>query len=72
MKSWGPISLVNVDTKILSKALSVELKAVLLTLISSEPTTYFKSIFIGVRGRLISHIIDHTFLTLVLKKFRLG
>ena len=35
-----PTSLLNVDTKILSKALSVELKKALPTLISSEQTAY--------------------------------
>ena len=35
-----PISLLNVDTKILSKALSVKLKKILPTLISSEQTAY--------------------------------
>ena len=36
IKNWRPISLLNVDTKILSKAISNKLRTVLLTLISSQ------------------------------------
>ena len=54
IKSWRPISLLNVDTKILSKAVSDKLKAVLSTLIFSQQTAYVKNRFIGENGRLIS------------------
>ena len=47
------ISLLNVDTKILSKAISKKLKAVLPTLISSQQTAYVKYRFIGESGRLV-------------------
>ena len=36
IKNWRPISLLNVDTKILSKAISNKLRTVLLALISSQ------------------------------------
>ena len=50
--------MVNVDTKILSKAISNKLKTVLPTLISSQQTAYVKNRFIGESGRLISDIIE--------------
>ena len=53
IKNWRPISLLNVDTK----TLSIKLKTVLPTLISSQQTAYVKNRFIGESGRLISDII---------------
>ena len=47
-----------VNAKILSKAISDELKAVFQTLISSQQTAYRKNRFIGISGRLISDIIE--------------
>ena len=58
IKNWRPISLLNVDTKILSKAISNKLKTALPTLISSQQTAYVKNRFIGESGRLISDIIE--------------
>ena len=52
------MSLLNVDTKILSKAISNKLKTVLPTLISSQQTAYVKNRFIGESGKLISYIIE--------------
>ena len=56
IKNWRPISLLNVDTKILSKAISNKLKTALPTLISLQQTAYVKSRSIGESGRLISDI----------------
>ena len=50
--------MLNVDTKILSKAISNKLKTALPTLISSQQTAYVKNRFIGESGRLISDIIE--------------
>ena len=50
--------MLNVDTKILSKAISNKLKAVLSTLNSSQQAAYVKNRFIGESGRLISDIIE--------------
>ena len=58
IKNWRPISLLNVDTRILSKAILSKLKTVLPTLISSQQTAYVKNRFIGESGRLISDIIE--------------
>ena len=49
--------LLNVDTKIISKALSGRLKNVLSSLISTQQTAYIKNRFIGEGGRLISDIV---------------
>ena len=49
--------MLNVDTKILSKAISNKLKTVLPTLISSQQTAYVKNRFIGESGRLILGMI---------------
>ena len=45
IKNWKPISLLNVDKKHFSKAISKKLKAVLPTLISSQQTAYVKNIY---------------------------
>ena len=58
LKNWRPISLLNVDTKIFSKAISNKLKAVLPTLISSQQTAHVKNRFIGESNRLIPDIIE--------------
>ena len=42
IKNWRLISLLNVDTKILSKAISNKLKGLLPTLISSQQTAFVK------------------------------
>ena len=60
MKSWRTISLLNVDSKIISKALSEKLKEVLLDLISSRQTAYVKNRHIRESGRLISDITEIT------------
>ena len=58
VKNWQPISLLNVDTKILSKSLAEKLKNVLPELISSNQTAYVKNRCISESGRLISDVIE--------------
>ena len=48
----------NVDYKIVSKALAARSKDILPKTISSEQSAYFKNKFIGENGRLISDIIE--------------
>ena len=48
MKNWRPSSLLNVDTKNLSKAISKKLKTALRMIISSQQTAYVKNRFIYV------------------------
>ena len=62
IQNWRPISLSNVDLKIIWKALSEKLKKVLPDLISTQQTTYVKNRHNGSGGRLISDIIKITIL----------
>ena len=57
IKKWRLISLLNADTKIISKVLSTRIKSVLPYLISSNQTAYVKNRFISESGRLISDIL---------------
>ena len=52
--------MLNVDSKIISKALSEKLKEVLPDLISLQETAYIKNRRIGESGRLKSDMIDIT------------
>ena len=58
IQNWRHISLLNVDLKVTSKALSVKLKKVLPDLMSSQQASYVKNRHIGESGRLISDIIE--------------
>ena len=60
IKNWRPISLLNVDYKIISKALTSRLKKVLPDLISLQQTAYVGNRFIGESSRLIADIIEIT------------
>ena len=56
--NWRPISLLNFDQKIISKALSTRVKNVLPSLIDPRQTAYVNGRFINESGRLISDIIE--------------
>ena len=58
IKNWRPISLLNVDQKILSKTLAGRLKKILPKLISPGQTAYVENRFIGESGRLIADILE--------------
>ena len=60
LKGWRPISLLNVDFKIVSAAIANRLKTVMHQLISSTQTAYIAGRFIGENGRLIYDIIENT------------
>ena len=47
IKNWRPISLLNIDTKLISKVLAERLKNVLPSLISSDQTAYVNRRFIS-------------------------
>ena len=60
IKNWRPISLLNLDTKLLSKALANRMKGVLPSLVKENQIAYVKGKFISEGGRLISGIIEST------------
>ena len=60
IKNWRPISLLNVDAKIISKVMANRLKNVTGTLISSDQTAYVPDRFIGESIRLVSDLIEYT------------
>ena len=53
IKNWHPIPLLNVNYKIMSKALATRLKETLPDLISSQQIAHVKNMFIGEGGRVI-------------------
>ena len=59
-KNWRPISLMNVDVTIASKALSFRLKKVISNLINYDQTAYIEGRYIGESIRLIGEILYHT------------
>ena len=56
--NWRPISLINFDTKILSKTLAERLKKTLPSLIKPDQTAYVSNRFLGESVRLISDILE--------------
>jgi len=60
IKNWRPISLLNIDVKILNKTLASKLKQVLPAIIQSDQTAYVKGRFIGESTRLIDDILETT------------
>ena len=59
IKNWRPISLINVDIKVASKALANRLKAVIHNLISVYQTAYIKGRFTGESIRVINDLMEH-------------
>ena len=59
LKNWRPISLLNVDTKILAKALADRLKKVLNKLIDIEQNAYVEGRNIHDGIRTIDQVIDY-------------
>ena len=60
IKNWRPISLLNIDTKLISKVIAIRLKKVLNNLISENQIIYLNNRFISEGSRLISDIIEIT------------
>lgn len=60
VSNWRPISLINVDTKIASKALAIRLKEVLPHIIHYNQNAYVKGRNISDATRSIKDIIDYT------------
>ena len=57
-KNWRPMSLLNVDTKMISKVFTEKLKETLSSIISENQTVNVKNRCILWSGRLIADIID--------------
>ena len=60
LSNWRPISLLNVDYKIMSKAIANRIKKVLKILIDSSQTGFIKGRYIGENIRLLFDIIEYT------------
>ena len=60
IQNWRPISLLNIDLKIISKTLANRIKKYLHFLISSNQTAYVEGRFISEGGRLFSDILQIT------------
>ena len=57
-KDWRPISLLNVDFKIISSAVTNRLKSVIQDIISPSQSAYINGRFIGDNSRLVYDVID--------------
>ena len=60
IKNWRSISLLNVDVKLISKALAERLKNVLPEIISPNQNAYVKNRCISEGGRLISDLLERS------------
>ncbi len=60
MKHWRPLTLLNVDYKIIAKVLAQRLKLQLLKVIHRDQTGFLQTRFIGENIRLILDIIEYT------------
>ena len=59
IKNYRPISLTNVDYKIIAAVLSYRLEQVIDKIVSPDQTGYIKGRFIGTNIRLIEDLIEH-------------
>ncbi len=60
IKNWRPISLINFDTKLLSKTYAERLKQVMPSLVHPNQVAYVKDRFIGEGLRTIDEAMDYT------------
>ena len=60
LKNWRPISLLNIDYKILSKALARRMEKVLPKLVHSDQTGFVNGRYIRQNIRLLNDIVDYT------------
>ena len=57
LKSWRPVSLLNTDYKILTKALANKLQKVIPKIVSTDQVGYIRSRYIGENIRIIADLI---------------
>ena len=60
LKSWWPISLINVDAKVISKILALRLQSILPDIISQNQFAFVKGRNIDEAIRVISDILEYT------------
>ena len=60
IKNWRPISLLNVDMKLMSKVLASRLKSVISTIVNENQVTCVNNRFISESSRLISDVFEIT------------
>ena len=60
IKNWRPISLLNVDMKLISKVLASRLKSVISSIVNENQVAYVNNRFISESGRLISDVLEIT------------
>ena len=60
LKNWCPISLLNIDYKILSKVLGKRMENVLTKLVHSEQTSFVNGRYIGQNIKLLNNIMEYT------------
>ena len=60
LQNWRPITLLNVDCKIATKAIAKRIEPYLPTLIHSDQTGFIKERYIGENIRLIEDVMEHT------------
>ena len=58
LKNWRPISLLNIDYKLMTKCLAIRLKKVLPNIIHSDQTGFMRGRYIGDNIRNILKIIE--------------
>ena len=59
VKNWGPISLMNADTKIASRVIALRMKRVLPNIINYDQTVYVENRYILESIRVIDDILYH-------------
>ena len=60
LSNWRPITLLNVDYKILAKVIAKRIESVLPKLIHSDQTGFIKGRFIGQNVRLLNDLLEYT------------
>ena len=63
MENWRPISLLNVDYKIATKAIANRMKLILPSIISHQQTGFIKGKYIGENIRLLFDVLEYTLST---------
>ena len=59
LKNWRPISLINVDAKIASKALALRVRNVIHELVHSDQTAHVKTRYIGETICIVNDILEY-------------